>query len=324
MNLFKQMAPTLLIDGKNTENRISAIKSIENLNSEGEIIRQKDLKLLEIGLYGENQILFELLHSNIPMYIFHDVYYEFEDKTAQIDFVVVTEYKVFIIECKNVIGNVIINNDASFIREYSNIKEGMYSPLTQNQRHIDLLVSLVVSKQSIINKILNNNSKVNSFFDSVVVFTNPKTIIKNKYAPKNIKEKVIRADNIISYIKSVINRSKNKVIDIESFARLFEFYNTSIEKDFISKYDKYLINNKEIDNSLNIELLKNKLIEYRLNKSKEEGNKAYFIFNNEQLDSIINELPRNLEQLLKINGFGKYKIEKYGNDIINIINEYFT
>lgn len=323
MNLFKQMAPTLLIDGKNTENRISAIKSIENLNSEGEIIRKRDLKLLEIGLYGENQILFELLHSNIPMYIFHDVYYEFEDKTAQIDFIVVTEYKVFIIECKNVIGNVIINNDASFIREYSNIKEGMYSPLTQNQRHIDLLVSLVISKQSIINKLLNNNSKVNSFFDSVVVFTNPKTIIKNKYAPKNIKDKVIRADNIISYIKSVINRSKNKVIDIESFARLFEFYNTSIENDFISKYDKYLTNNKETGNSLNIELLKNKLIEYRLNKSKEEGNKAYFIFNNEQLENIINELPRNLEQLLKINGFGKYKIEKYGNDIINIINEYY-
>jgi len=315
MSLFTKISPTIIIDGKNLEKHISQLESLNNLNEEGQKIRDTELKSLNIGLYGEKQILFELINSNIPMYIFHDVYYEYEGLNAQIDFIIVTEYKIFVVECKNIMGNVIINNGGSFIREFNGKNEGMYSPITQNQRHIDLLVNLQKSRQSIIGKLLNYN--IQDFFDSVIVFTNPKTIIKSHYAPNQIKCRSIRADAIIEYIKRTIRKTNHKIIDMESYSRFFEYHNTTNNKDYISKYDKFIIKNQTQIN----DVLKNTLKEYRLETSKKEGTKPYFIFTNEQLEEIITKLPKTKEQLLSIKGFGAFKVDKYGQDIINIIDK---
>ena len=61
---------------------------------------------------------------------------------------------------------------------------------------------------------------------------------------------------------------------------------------------------------------------YRYNKAKEEGNKPYFLFNNNTLDLLVKERPRTKEELLKIQGFGQVKVDKYGDDLLNIINKY--
>ena len=61
---------------------------------------------------------------------------------------------------------------------------------------------------------------------------------------------------------------------------------------------------------------------YRYNKSKEEGNKPYFLFNNNTLDLLVKERPRTKEELLKIQGFGQVKVDKYGEDILAIIHKF--
>lgn len=61
---------------------------------------------------------------------------------------------------------------------------------------------------------------------------------------------------------------------------------------------------------------------YRYNKSKEEGNKPYFLFNNNTLDLLVKERPRTKEELLKIQGFGQVKVDKYGEDLLGIINKF--
>ena len=71
----------------------------------------------------------------------------------------------------------------------------------------------------------------------------------------------------------------------------------------------------------NTELYK-ALKKYRLNKSKIEGVKAYFIYNNTQLEEIITKAPKSIEDLKKINGFGDVKCAKYGNDILQMLEEY--
>ena len=48
------------------------------------------------------------------------------------------------------------------------------------------------------------------------------------------------------------------------------------------------------------------------------------IFNDQTLEELINKIPLNLEELKLINGFGDYKINKYGNDIIEIIKSEVT
>lgn len=61
---------------------------------------------------------------------------------------------------------------------------------------------------------------------------------------------------------------------------------------------------------------------YRYNKSKEEGNKPYFLFNNNTLDFLVKEKPRTREELLKIQGFGQVKVDKYGKELLEIINKF--
>ena len=61
---------------------------------------------------------------------------------------------------------------------------------------------------------------------------------------------------------------------------------------------------------------------YRYNKAKEEGNKPYFLFNNNTLDLLVKERPRTKEELLKIQGFGQVKVDKYGEDILAIIHKF--
>lgn len=63
----------------------------------------------------------------------------------------------------------------------------------------------------------------------------------------------------------------------------------------------------------------NALKEYRLNKSREEKVKPYFIYNNEMMEEIIKLKPKTKEELISIKGLGPVKIEKYGQDIVDII-----
>lgn len=61
---------------------------------------------------------------------------------------------------------------------------------------------------------------------------------------------------------------------------------------------------------------------YRLNKSREESIKPYFIYNDNQLKNLISKMPRSNEELLEVAGFSEVKINKYGNDILKIISKY--
>lgn len=50
--------------------------------------------------------------------------------------------------------------------------------------------------------------------------------------------------------------------------------------------------------------------------------KPYFIYNDSQLKDLISKMPRNKEELQKVSGFGEVKANKYGDDILKIINKY--
>lgn len=66
----------------------------------------------------------------------------------------------------------------------------------------------------------------------------------------------------------------------------------------------------------------NSLKQYRYNTAKAANIKPYFIFNNAQMDELIEKMPRNRNELIKINGFGDVKAEKYGDEILRILNSW--
>ena len=83
-----------------------------------------------------------------------------------------------------------------------------------------------------------------------------------------------------------------------------------------------LTENAEQKVSVDREALIQKLKEFRLQQSREEKVKAYFIFNDAQMHDLVDKFPSNKEELLKVAGFGNVKVEKYGEQVLKILEEY--
>ena len=162
--------------------------------------------------YDEKNVEFELKNSHMPIYILHDLFLESGELSAQIDYLVITKTVCFVIECKNLYGNIEINDSGDFIRTMDfggkKKKEGVYSPITQNQRHLQLIkkMKLDCTKNFIFKAIVEKS--FDNWFKSIVVLVNPKTVLNAKNAKREIKEQVIRADQLVEYIKNVCQQYK--------------------------------------------------------------------------------------------------------------------
>ena len=120
---------------------------------------------------------------------------------------IITRKCIFVIECKNLIGNIEVNNNGDFIRTLNfngrYKKEGIYSPITQNNRHLDLIKKVrLEAKSNIITRALFEKSFYDNY-KSVIVLANPKSVLNIKYAGKEVKNKVIKVDQLINHIKKI-------------------------------------------------------------------------------------------------------------------------
>ena len=78
-----------------------------------------ELYIVKKGLDGENEISYQLKKSHIGMYVLRDIKVKFEDLTAQIDYVIITPVYTYYVECKNLVGNITVNEKGDFIREFT-------------------------------------------------------------------------------------------------------------------------------------------------------------------------------------------------------------
>lgn len=348
MSLFNKMnEPVFLKESSTTEIQLQKLKELKGkLNENGQKIIDKDIKCLEYGILGENNIAFELKHSHIPMYILHDIYIENNDLSAQIDYIVVTRQLCFILECKNLYGNIEIDGDGNFNRtlywDNKKVKEGIYSPITQNKRHLDLIKNLKTQSNNKLMSIIKANT-FDSFYKTAVVLANPKTVLYKKNSPENIASQVIRSDQLINYIKTENKKSRLPLSndkDLLSWAESLLKLHKDCNKDYTEKYKNYFVNNIETitpdekndinDNNNSTEqnttvqesTIYKELKQFRTEKSKEENIKPYFIYNNKQLLELIERKPVTLDALMQISGFGEIKVQKYGKSIIEILDKY--
>lgn len=58
---------------------------------------------------------------------------------------------------------------------------------------------------------------------------------------------------------------------------------------------------------------------WRSEKAREQNLPSYFIASNKELVSVAKYKPARKEELLEIKGFGKHKIENYGEEILEIL-----
>lgn len=330
MELFKKFTETIFYKkDSQLEEQISALKELQQEYPNNSKLNYK-LKLCELGLIGENEIEFELKNANIGMYILHDVNLKYKDLTAQIDYIIITPGYTYFVECKNLIGNISVNNRGEFIREYiynhKKIVEGIYSPIRQAERHIEIFKKLLDENQ--IGIMYNLLKKVRqSWFKPLVVLANSKNILKLQYAPKEIKSQIVRSDSLIDYIKKDINNLDKDYLSSQKYMndlafKIMQNYNQDIEKDYKEDFQKWLEKDKvdPLSSNANNEDIKNKLINYRKTKSQEKNIPTYYIFTNEELNLLLTHLPKTYQELEKSNILSNIKLKLHGQEIINIIN----
>lgn len=296
---------------------------------------KEEAYMVKKGLEGEKEIKYQLAKSNLGLFVIQDLNIEYENLKAQIDYVVITKRYCYFIECKNLIGNITVNEKGDFIREYTihnqKIKKGMYSPLRQVEAQRDVYKKLWnnhLSKNKILNDIKRLLAEKNftDTYRTLVVAANHETILNTRYAPKDIKYKVIKADALVRKIQYDLEHSNREdwssKNEMKKWADTFLKLNVEKEIDYYKIYKQKLIENTQTK-ILNIkqkdELLKNKLIQFRKTKSGELNIPAYYIFNNQELEQLISTKPKTIEELTNSKILSQVKVKLHGKEIINII-----
>lgn len=353
-----------LMNGKKTITQPTFVKDFEKENQQlkdlielskkitsakKELI-DRDIALLKQGLEGEQNVAFELKNSFIPMLCLHDIRLEFIDYVAQMDFIVITHRFIYVLETKKLNGDVEITSDGDFVRIFKTNagkiikREGIYSPISQNERHINIL-----------REILLKEGLVKTFpIKSSVIIANPKSILNKTKCPKAIQNNIHKYDQLASLLKKELSKKTEDLPYLEkhmyNIARYLIENNKPISYDNMAKYsltdEDFLVVTEggssaqsaskseplqmpvpaapvqqqpiTIENITETEVYK-ALKEYRLIKSREENVKAYIIYTNDEMEDIIRKNPKNKIELARVKGFGEKKIEKYGDSVLDIL-----
>lgn len=67
--------------------------------------------------------------------------------------------------------------------------------------------------------------------------------------------------------------------------------------------------------------LKEKLIQFRKDRSSKMKMPAYYVFTNDELDKIVELRPKTLEELKNLNILTAIKIKTHGEKIVEVINK---
>ena len=298
---------------------------------------ERDMKLLAYGIAGEGNVAFELNNSYLPIIVLHDLRLEHEGLSAQIDYLIITTKFCLVVECKNLFGNLEVNSRGEFIRELDfngkRKKEGIYSPITQNVRHMEMIKGIgSANKKSLLNRVAFEKFFKDTY-RSVIVLANPKTVINLKRAPKVVKDQIIRSDQLIEYIKKSVRESKDLAWSEKDMYEMADFFVGLHKENPVDYTEKYFVAggveqsgaivNREDSGGVEVGIegtpLYQALKQYRYETSKAEGIKAFYVYNNAQLEALIAAMPRNIDELRMISGFGEVKCEKYGSEILEII-----
>lgn len=285
-----------------------------------------ELFIVKKGLDGENEIAYQLKKAHIGMYVLRDIKVKHEDLTAQIDYVIITPIYTYYVECKNLVGNITVTDKGDFIREFTingkKIKKGMYSPLRQ-----------VEAQREVIRKIWESNSSaIKKFFASknfdyyrrvLVVAANQDTILNTNRAPKEMKYKILRADALVRQIEyDLDHRGNDEYLESKkSMEGMAQSYVDLSSKEEINYYDYY---KEKYCNDVSAPInddLKDRLIEFRKNRSNEMNIPAYYVFTNEELDKLVELRPKTIEELKNANILTTIKIKTHGEEIIKVINK---
>ena len=242
MAFFRVQEPVILKEDSDAKEQLATLESLRETVPRSRRRRlDSDIRALKAGIVGEDRILFELRNSHLPLVVIHDLHLEFEGLTAQIDFLVLTRRRNFVLECKNLYGDISVNARGDFVRSFGGRRrEGIYSPITQNQRHLGLMKRINLStKGTIMSALLS--PRFDDLYRGLVVLANPKTILHDRNAKKEVKQQLVRGDQLVATIESINSMrgpadGKIPFKDVMERAERWLSMDTPVRTDYTARY----------------------------------------------------------------------------------------
>lgn len=148
--------------------------------------------------------------------------------------------------------------------------------------------------------------------------------MKVKILKIRLAEKFQEKDEILvnDYLKNyqILQMTSQLISEKEIYWSVFIRYS---EKNAVTnepKAAKYAVEDDQVLNSDEMKILESLKL-WRTEKAKDQNLPVYFIATNKELFSIAKFKPVKKEELQDIKGFGKFKIEHYGSEIIDILEQ---
>ena len=113
----------------------------------------------------------------------------------------------------------------------------------------------------------------------------------------------------------IVNMNAKLVADEITYWSVLIYYNNKKNTVISSKNTV----NSESELSEEEKIIYNKLKDWRADKAREAQLPAYIIFHNSHLMSIARHKPCTLDDLENVNGIGKSKVEKFGIEILEVL-----
>lgn len=159
-----------------------------------------------IGKRGERSINFKLHFLPDEYHIINDVYIHINDKSVQIDHIVVSKYGVFVIETKNFKGWIFGNDKSEYwTKNMYGKKYEFYNPIKQNYSHVKTLQSLLKISYDKFIPIVVFLSQV-----TLKCITNEIVITSNKLlkAIRNYKDVILTDNDVNRIVMELSNLSR--------------------------------------------------------------------------------------------------------------------
>ena len=227
--IFNKFNRPRLYKKKQGDSQIHDLQKLLKGNPPENIRKQIQQKILncQSGDEGENQMKDILLHSDIPMYILHDVFLIDKGIKAQIDLLAVTQNCIFVIECKNYHSPVRIDKSGQFIiTKKDGSTEIIKSPVEQNNRHLKAIAHFFPG--------------VAKYCIPVVVFTDS-TPLNMQNAPQKIRQQIVKSSQLIQFIQNHFDSlPKLSIFKIKYYTYAFRKKHSTDSPDYTAKYKQLL------------------------------------------------------------------------------------
>lgn len=132
-------------------------------------------------------------------------------------------------------------------------------------------------------------------------------------ADQNVLDRFLQQNNVLKFESAFVR-------DDEAYWSVILYYEDAKMSVNEAKTEKYAALKDEELTSDEIKILESLKL-WRSAKAKDQNLPVYFIATNNELLSIAKYKPAKKEELCSIKGFGKHKIENYGAEIIELLEE---